>query len=534
MPVLTLIDTLAVQGYIFATHRLKDAVGGSALVKQFEDRIPEYCGSEAVLLSAGGNAILRFGDREEARTAVMRLSRKLYDDAPGLELAAVHHEYPSGGMANALLQAQRMLQSAKLRRQPGIPLLGLSATEPCRETRLPATEVDKEDDVDVPLSRLVTSRRQQGLGDVWRKFLPPDCDAFARDGGVTTRLVFPLKVEDLGRSLGDRSLLGLVHIDGNDIGRMLAKWLRGKADAETDDEQLIADLQRVSAAIRDLGEDALRRVVTRVVNAIRCNGETGEYEVRSSLGESFELRRSEYLGDALCLPIRPLILGGDDLTFLCDGRLALDLAETALGAFESEPARLPVLEKPVRACAGVAIGRAHTPVARLFHLAEELCRSAKQRVRDEAADACGLDWHIAFQSPVETLTQLRRRQYRVGDGADRLVLTERPYLLGAPETPARETWRWLSTIVLGTDAHGFRGERWSARRSKLKILRELVREGPDAVKDAMSVWAVTSPGLEFPAGVPGDGFSGRKTALLDAVELLDLHWPLEDRRHANT
>ncbi len=521
MPVLTLIDTLALQGFIFATPRLKDAVGGSALIKQFEEWVPEICGQGAVVVSAGGNAILSFDKLEDAKHAMTSLSRKLHDDAPGLGLATIHHEYSPGGLAMALLRSQKRLQRAKLSRQPSVPLLGISVTESCRETRFPATHIGREDENAVPLSRMVKVRRQPGLADMWRDFLPTDRDEFSRNGGTPVKLAFPLEVEKLGRSHGDRSLLGLVHVDGNGIGRMLAEWLREQANNEISDQQLVDELRRMSAAIKQLSCDALRCVVDRIIGAMHWNEEDAEYEVINALGESFELQCSQFR-ELHFLPIRPLILGGDDLTFLCDGRLALDLAETALTTFET--ARLPLVNKPVRACAGVAIGRSHTPVAKLFHLAEELCRSAKQRVREEAPEACGLDWHIAFQGSVETLSQLRQRQYRVGGTHE---LTARPYLLGSHETPAVETWRWLSNVVLGTDQQGFRGELWSSRRSKLKTLRELVREGRDAVKNAMTAWAVTSPGTRFPQGLPEDGFIGRKTALLDAVELLDLHWSLE-------
>src|SRR5262249_47044714 len=136
----------------------------------------------------------------------------------------------------------------------------------------------------------------------------------------------------------------------------------------------------------------------------------------------------------LNLPLRPLILGGDDLTFVCDGRLALDLAAAALGVFEK--VTLPILG-PVSACAGVAVTRTHAPVLRVYEMADSLCRSAKVRVRETEQEACALDWHVGFTSPTESLEDLRRRQYTAA--AERR-LTCRPYLLGSAGQPG--TWRW--------------------------------------------------------------------------------------------
>ena len=112
------------------------------------------------------------------------------------------------------------------------------------------------------------------------------------------------------------------------------------------------------------------------------------------------------------LPIRPLILGGDDLTFVCDGRIALDLASVALRTYQH--ASLPPLG-PVRACAGIALARTHAPILRVYALAEDLCSTAKRFLREEKqSEACALDWHVGFTSPTESLDELRERQYRQG------------------------------------------------------------------------------------------------------------------------
>ena len=128
-----------------------------------------------------------------------------------------------------------------------------------------------------------------------------------------------------------------------------------------------------------------------------------------------------------------------------------------------------------------------------------------------------------------TEQQLRKaRTLRDDAGMERL--TCRPYTVGSEER--RETWRWLAKVVLGPAGvagsdHSFRGLAWRGHRNKVKELESLVRGGKEAVTGALESWRVTAPGLRLPGelGATG-GYLGNRTPLLDALELMDLHWPL--------
>lgn len=511
MAVLTILDTLAVQPFVFATNRLRDAAGGSALVDRLGKWVEDNCAPQKLLV-AGGNALLRFDSENDARAALTRLSRAAHDDAPGLEFAAAHVSCEPGRLADALRRLQTKLRDAKAARSPSAPLLGLGVTAPCIETRLPATALDADGR---PIAATLVARRRPEVAAVWDRFLPADADAFARAGGPTVRLRFPLEMDQLGRSRDDRSLLGVVHLDGNGVGRRIGGWLRAQAEQNTADDEVLAGYRAISDGLTRAAHDALAVAVRRTVAAVGYDPGTG-YAVRSRrLGRGFSLS-VEKEENTVLLPLRPILLGGDDLTFVCDGRLALDLAAAALSAFETTP--IPVLGN-VHASAGVAICRTHAPVLRVCELAEALCTEAKKSVRAPGQDASALDWHIGYTTPTESLEDTRRRQYGRG-------VTLRPYRLGSPEQVG--TWRWLSDVVLGTGADGFHGELWSQRRSKVKELMELARSAPAAVARGLDAWRLSAPNLKLPTGLPPDGFLDGRTPLLDAVELLDVHLPLEE------
>jgi hypothetical protein len=286
----------------------------------------------------------------------------------------------------------------------------------------------------------------------------------------------------LGRSLGDTSLLGVVHIDGNGIGQKIKRWLEKRAEDGTNDAVVRREYQKIATDLEKLGRKILQTIVDRVIGAIVCDirdPQHPEYKLWSNmLQKGFTLSRKGQKNkkDSLYLPLRPILLGGDDFTFVCDGRIALDLAAAALAQFGDT--KIDHINA-VQACAGVALVRTHTPFARAYDLAESLCMSAKRFLKDKGMDnESALDWHIGLSSPTETLSELRKRQYRVSTGE--LELTCCPYRLG--RAPESGTWRWLA--VLGPQGNGFQGM-WRDHRSKLKTLREVARDNQEAVKKAL-------------------------------------------------
>jgi hypothetical protein len=290
----------------------------------------------------------------------------------------------------------------------------------------------------------------------------------------------------MGRSYGDTSLIGVVHIDGNSVGQQITAWSKRCAKEKVSNEEVRRQYRAWSSEIDRLGQDVLRTIVRRAAESVHGVDVCG---TPAHLG--FTLRGRDK-GGPLYLPLRPLLLGGDDLTFVCDGRVALDLAVAGLRAFE-EGRAIPHLgeeggEVKLSACAGVALVRPHAPFHRSYELSEALCTSAKRarRKKDEDRNQEGgwLDWHVGDARPGEAVKTLRARQY--GDGR-----TMRPMPLSGDQG-----WAWLEDKVLGParqgEDHSLRGDkRWSGSRNRAKQLAALVVEGPDAVKRQVEAWRAT-------------------------------------------
>jgi hypothetical protein len=113
------------------------------------------------------------------------------------------------------------------------------------------------------------------------------------------------------------------------------------------------------------------------------------------------------------LPIRPIVLGGDDITFVCDGKLGIYFSKLFIEAFEKKQISD---KKKLTACAGVAIIKSKYPFYRGYELAEELCGSAKKKRRENKDLYSYLDFHISMGGLAGSLAQIREKYFKVPQG----------------------------------------------------------------------------------------------------------------------
>jgi len=513
MPVLTAIDILTVQRYIFSSKRLQDIISASWLVQWATDKDGALIENrERVIYAGGGNALLEFDSIADARLFAGEYTRRLLEKAPGLEVVLEHEEFPRGKLANAAQSILQKIAQAKLERTPSAEQLGLGVTARCAMTGHPANDLGPDG---VPLSKMILALRddevQKSAKARWQRFLPQSA------GGA---IDFPLQIDHLGRSYGDTSLLGVVHLDGNGVGRKIKEWLQGCTENGIPDDEVKRQYKEFSKGLEDIVEKTFRALVMRVCGSIK------EGEVSGRIPEMKFKLKSE--GITTFLPLRPIIVAGDEMTFLCDGRIALDLATTALKIIERET--LPHLG-PLTASAGVALVRTHYPFQRAYEMAERLCAKAKAKRREMNDEGSWIDWHIGTARPGLSIDDLRRNAYRA-KSAYRAevywVLTCRPYRLGSGKDDV-ESWQWLTEALLDSPSHGLRSGPWKNSKNKVKELMNIVRMGPDHAKKILQAWQIREPSLRLVEELGDNGFLHLdRTPLLDAVEIIDIHLPLQE------
>ncbi|MBF0502759.1 MAG: hypothetical protein HQM09_21675 [Candidatus Riflebacteria bacterium] len=505
MPVLTMLDTVAIQRFIFSSNRLKDIVNASRMAEQFmsRDEISRFVESQDrnIIFAAGGNALLRFSNLSEARNFTTRFSRKMIDTIPDIEFVVKHLEFREGTAAETIKQMQKEINLEKTRRMPSVPLLGLSVTEICSQTGLPASV---HDDRDGCIHTSVAARRddklQRQTEERWRHLLP--CRENNEPG-----LSYSDQLDNIGRTHGDTSLIGIIHVDGNGVGKKIEKWLNSCRNKP--DEDVFMEYAAISGGLAELASSALRKTIERLaLNIIGDKICSGHF-----LGFSLASKDSR----DLILPLRPILCSGDDITLACDGRLALSVARILLEHFDRSSVKHL---GNIKASAGVAIVGAHSPFSKAYNMAEELCASAKKFLRDEdLQDQSAMDWTLETFSSGEGALEARDRLYKTSRGE---TLTQRPYLLNGAGKWEHQSVAWLFDNVI----HCFQTE-WEAFRNKVKQIPEITRQGPEVVQQTLGKWKAVNPGLRFPGDIPETGFENQRTCLVDAVELNDIFLPIE-------
>jgi hypothetical protein len=213
------------------------------------------------------------------------------------------------------------------------------------------------------------------------------------------------------------------------------------------------------------------------------------------------------------LPIRPIILGGDDITFVCDGRLGIYFAQLFIEEFE----KCSVNDgEKLTACGGVAITKLKFPFFRGYRLAEELCANAKMKRKEKKDDGSWIDFQLANGTLAGSLSEIRA-SYQVSQGS----LLFRPYKIIKTKSDFS-----FSTLCENT-ATLFQCNKEGKQmfpNAKIKDLREILSlgEGPAAefVKE------MEARGLKLPVKAwnipPGKLFVNRQTPYFDMIELSEL------------
>ena len=507
MPVLTMIDLLQIQQYIASSNKLKEIVGGSKLVSWATSKssksgliseLGELGAVKNMIYGAGGNILLKFNDLDEAKKFSSKFCRALYESAPGLECVICHKKFSNNDFVKTFLNLQKEINELKTCRKPSLPLLGISVTAICRSTGKPAYKFDSEDRA---ISREIDlkNKKAEGVYDNYDNIEP--CRISLRSG-KEIECRHPLDIDHLGRTRGETSLVGIVHIDGNQIGKKIYNWLIENKNSPEIEQKL----KEISKQLDDITKEAFKAVEERVCNA--CDeDENGRICIFNVDKEKFELQRENNI---YYLPLRKIFVSGDDITFICDGRIAFDLAETVLKYLEKE--RIPHLGK-ITASAGIAIVHSHAPFYRAFELAYELCKSAKEITRENEKSA--LDWQIGL--PRKSLKEIRKIIYQTSNGNK---LTMRPYPLENEQNPPIHSWYYLTRKLLIEHL-----KQWP--RSKAKHLAQIVREGEEEVRETLQNWKITAPEIKLPEEIAEDGYWGEETPIIDAIELLDIYWQLK-------
>ncbi len=541
---LVVVDTTGIQRYIFGSNRLRENVGASHLVyqategwlldvpntflpadkhnivkgKRLDDRpvTPESEWDAELLYAGGGNVVLLFRHQKDARHFARQFSLRLVSEAPGLDAVLVRHEFvwETTLLVKAVHDALTEMEAKKSAAVGQQPLLGLGVTAACQSTGLAAHHNFFEEDPDThtkvwwTISDEIRQKRLQN--EIAKERLRGQLDV------DLSGLSYPDDFDNLGRERGRSSYIGVIHADGNSmgdaLGRINQRHRQAQAPSRNEANQAyLLDMRAFSDGVKRAGQAALRAVVDAVVH---WNTPQGSNQPLLKPNEDKE--GNKYLS------LRPIVYGGDDVTFVCEGRIALQAAQIFLQEFGKQ--KIPDVAQPI-AAAGVAIVKAHYPFARAYQLAEALTSNAKKE-SERAYPA--LDWHLAQSGIFDQLGLMRERQYNDG------TLLMRPLAISG----GRDWRTWENFVGLVAGFYPPHGDPILPRNQVMDLRRALRQSSstdPSPVRqitERLETRHLPLPALSIGPGVyQKDGWLGTRCVYYDAIEMKDqlLNQPVTEK-----
>lgn len=394
-----LFDTRSIQKYIFLGNRLKTNIGASYIVDHvFEEvllkkilpdpafgfssidttswktksqpltELPADC---YVAYIGGGNALILFKkQKNDSRKAIVTaFTKELLVHYPGLKTGAAMGDMDLSSKEAFHESRAQLYLTLKENQNTVFPQVNIPYTGLTLDCEVNGEAANFYDDhhliVKEGPGRFFSQevRAKTAAAETANRHLQ---DLFADH---LARYSFPTELDCLGQRESE-SDIAIIHIDGNQMGKRFSEC------------QTLMEQGQLSYKVRKDTERAFAALLDTIIE------EYDSYRAFLDLEEGL-------------LPIRPLILGGDDITFICPARLALTYTERFMKALQSS----------FSSCAGIAILPTAYPFFRGYTLAEQACDAAKAQSRNQT-DSCWLDFVILHGEQAPELEQIRQEEYR--------------------------------------------------------------------------------------------------------------------------
>ena len=542
-----LFDTRSIQRYIYSGDRLRTNVGASYIVDRIffdvliadvlkemfpednfsaqddawdstkdEVRPWENMQSCCAAYVGGGNALLLFDSSraDKCVEVVKKFTRKLLVKRPGLKVGAAIGDLALDGDKLNQNQIDALYQTLKDNQNRifptvNVPYSGLTLScevngeaanfcDTAGTVRKPEGEVrfySQEVAVKAKFSEAANKNLRARFEKIFElKRFEPQSD-----------FDFPTEVEKLGQKEGE-NYFAIVHVDGNNMG------LKFRACTS------LTERRKLSREIRRKTEGAFAELLAKII----LMKESGGFDDVLTLEKNF-------------LPIRPLIIGGDDVTFFCPAKMAILFTKTLVEFLsedtpEDSPEHLTQKHsRRIDACAGIAILPTKYPFFRGYELTEQLCDSAKKSMRRLAREknlseeetlngSSWLDFAILHGEQAPTLEQIRATEYRGARGN----LHFGSYRLCNCDAPFKRDRLHNIENLLDCAAKFPK----SMANNKIKELRDVLQRGQDAAEKFLQQLGYQQQHLpdvadwdNFQATLWHDG----ATPYVDAIELMDFY-----------
>jgi hypothetical protein len=504
-----LINVTGIQGYIFSSNKLKENIGASYIIeelvyKETMKEVLETCfetnflfdwqnqSSDTVLAGdlqcevgyiGGGNALLFFKDEVNADLFTRAFTLKMLECFPGLRTVfgkEAKYNPETTNFKSLMESLQTSINASKsnyfretLPFKPGI-------AKDCSFSGdgLEVFEGMKEEDFKSGKSyaKYTGFEKMSGSSSVFlsqensEKFMfPSEFDLVSNQGGEDD---------------SEGAYIAVVHVDGNGIGKAFMATTK------------LSESRKLSKDLSDLATQSMKALIELIIE---------KEKDLTPKGKGFRTGEEKRI-----LPIRPIITGGDDITFVADGRIGIYLAEQMIRIFEDTAKKL---NRDFKASAGIAIVKKKYPFYRAYTLSEELIKQAKDKTKEqsESSNLKGqnyISFLIAEGGVTGTLNDVIKNQYQHNGKS----LFGGPYAIGSEFEQLKAGIKHFQE----KDSNG--KSKWP--RNKIMELRSLLVSGTSETEFFKKQMEIRE--MKLPNG-KSDFWNSESTDLLDMINLLEFY-----------
>ena len=550
------------QGYIFKTNKLKENIGASTIIEYITEGLPkeklaEVLGKdtkkikdENVVNAGGGNSLFIMDNEDDAKEFISRTTRTVLKDFPGVEffMAYQKFDYENDSIIDAIDKIYKKLNDKKSARASVFRKKSYGIEQNCVTTGLPACgKYEKYDNVF--LSKESSIKRDWSDDKKLEKLNKENSISKIIKDYSQKGYKFTKELEDLITEKGENSYIAIVSLDGNKMGQKIqhmkeeARKKEEKSDNKIkSNDEYKKTLTDFSNNIKDYYEKAFRYMLD-VVDKNYIEGQ----KIQEKL--NLDKKNKKDKDGKKLMPVRPIILAGDDVCFICNAKIALECVNLFIKSLNEHS----VEGEQLNACAGICMLKSSYPFDKGYEIAENLCKNGKAKIVD-SNDASLVDFHVCQGEISTSLNEIRNRAHINKE----IELNIKPFYINITEveddnqkikdkkgkknknkTKEIQTIKKYERIITKENTfntyENFKAEfkrieqKTKDCKGKIRKLRDVFPQGEEKTRLFMNKNMIAdefNDGFELPKGKVNYGFyelDGKKTCLyFDIIELQDM------------
>lgn len=470
------IDIGSKQKYIFRSNRLREIIGASKIIKFVSEKLggevlkymqlsDKYFGKKEgsdnlndghKLFAAGGNSMYIFSSINSAKRFNEIFSKFVMEKFDGLELLLVIKEFDiyNEKLIDIYDIMEKKLTAKKGKLKNQFKRIGYGLTELCKSTRKPAVKIvyEKQNDEKFYASRESKDKldffnviyeehnknkigRKKGFQVKFEEDFIKKC-GLNDDYDIPNEFKFTDKIDEIGgNSDKGGGYIGITCIDGNGMGKKIQSFNKRfdhvyRENIFEGNIKYIKEFNKLTEEITVCYENVFKEIIAELIDNYENYADSIGYEVESVDKQARNI-----------IPLRSIILAGDDITFITNGKLSVDITKKFIQkitsreiAFESEENK-----EKMTVGAGVAIVKEKHPFFRTVKIAGELEENSKKKLKEiknkyeihgtGSYDASIIDWQLDRGNVMGDLSDIRTENSFDPDPEMQDKLAGRPYII---------------------------------------------------------------------------------------------------------